>query len=173
MQIVVPRVENEPGRVMTISDEASWPLPDTTYQYTATPFLDGRWQNAVANEMGVAVTGSITCYVRDEIAALDPTVENGLSETWLCGLVGACCTTAREGVELLAEVIETIGNSEQNTILKMCIRDRFEAVWGERYIDANNTVMTHIARLREKLGEPSRRPKFIKTVWGVGYTIEK
>ena len=37
MQIVVPRVENEPGRVMTISDEASWPLPDTTYQYTATP----------------------------------------------------------------------------------------------------------------------------------------
>ena len=48
----------------------------------------------------------------------------------------------------------------------------FEAVWGERYIDANNTVMTHIARLREKLGEPSRRPKFIKTVWGVGYTIE-
>ena len=49
----------------------------------------------------------------------------------------------------------------------------FEAVWGERYIDANNTVMTHIARLREKLGEPSRRPKFIKTVWGVGYTIEK
>ena len=49
----------------------------------------------------------------------------------------------------------------------------FEAVWGERYIDANNTVMTHIARLREKLGEPSRRPKFITTVWGVGYTIEK
>lgn len=49
----------------------------------------------------------------------------------------------------------------------------FEAVWGERYIDASNTVMTHIARLREKLGEPSRRPKFIKTVWGVGYTIEK
>ncbi len=49
----------------------------------------------------------------------------------------------------------------------------FEAVWGARYIDANNTVMSHIARLREKLGEPSRRPKFIKTVWGVGYTVEK
>ena len=27
-------------------------------------------------------------------------------------------------------------------------------------------------RLREKMGEPSRKPKFIKTVWGVGYTIE-
>lgn len=48
----------------------------------------------------------------------------------------------------------------------------FEAVWGERFIEANNTVMSHIARLREKMHEPSRRPKFIKTVWGVGYTIE-
>lgn len=48
----------------------------------------------------------------------------------------------------------------------------FEAVWGEKYIDNNNTVMAHIARLREKMKEPSRKPKFIKTVWGVGYTIE-
>ena len=48
----------------------------------------------------------------------------------------------------------------------------FEAVWGEKFMDSNNTVMTHIARLREKMHEPSRKPKFIKTVWGVGYTIE-
>ena len=48
----------------------------------------------------------------------------------------------------------------------------FEAVWGEKYMDSNNTVMSHIARLREKMHEPSRKPKFIKTVWGVGYTIE-
>lgn len=48
----------------------------------------------------------------------------------------------------------------------------FEAVWGEKYLDNNNTVMAHIARLREKMQEPARRPKYIKTVWGVGYTIE-
>ncbi|OUN87027.1 VanR-ABDEGLN family response regulator transcription factor [Gemmiger sp. An50] len=48
----------------------------------------------------------------------------------------------------------------------------FQEVWGEKYIDGNNTVMTHIARLREKMHEKSRQPKFIKTVWGVGYTIE-
>lgn len=48
----------------------------------------------------------------------------------------------------------------------------FENVWGEKFINANNTVMAHIARLREKLHEPPRNPKFIKTVWGVGYTIE-
>ncbi len=48
----------------------------------------------------------------------------------------------------------------------------FEAVWGEKYLDQNNTVMAHIARLREKLHEPPRRPRYIKTIWGVGYTIE-
>ena len=48
----------------------------------------------------------------------------------------------------------------------------FEGVWGEKYLDNNNTVMTHIARLREKLGDIPRKPRFIKTVWGVGYTIE-
>lgn len=49
----------------------------------------------------------------------------------------------------------------------------FEAVWKEKYLNNNNTVMAHIGRLREKMKEPARNPKFIKTVWGVGYTIEK
>ncbi len=48
----------------------------------------------------------------------------------------------------------------------------FEAVWKEKYLDSNNTVMAHIARLREKLNEPARKPRFVKTVWGVGYTVE-
>lgn len=48
----------------------------------------------------------------------------------------------------------------------------FEAIWGEKYYDNNNTVMTHIGKIREKLNEPPRKPKFIKTVWGVGYKIE-
>lgn len=48
----------------------------------------------------------------------------------------------------------------------------FEKVWGEKFLDNNNTVMAHIGRLREKLKEPAKHPRFIKTVWGVGYTIE-
>lgn len=49
----------------------------------------------------------------------------------------------------------------------------FEKIWNEKYLDSNNTVMVHIRRIREKFNEPSRNPKFIKTVWGVGYKIEK
>lgn len=48
----------------------------------------------------------------------------------------------------------------------------FENVWGEKFLDNNNTVMAHIGRLREKLNDSYKNPKFIKTVWGVGYQIE-
>ena len=47
----------------------------------------------------------------------------------------------------------------------------FENVWKEKYFDSNNTVMVHIRRIREKLNENTKNPKFIKTVWGVGYKI--
>ncbi|MCI9365708.1 MAG: VanR-ABDEGLN family response regulator transcription factor [Clostridia bacterium] len=48
----------------------------------------------------------------------------------------------------------------------------FENVWKEKYLDSNNTIMVHIRRIREKLNEDTKKPKFIKTVWGVGYKIE-
>ena len=60
--------------------------------------------------------------------------------------------------------------SHQGTVVSS--EELFEAVWGEKYLDNNNTVMAHIARLRDKLHEPARKPRYIKTVWGVGYTIE-
>ena len=49
----------------------------------------------------------------------------------------------------------------------------FEQVWGEKYLERNNTVMVHIRRLREKLGDIDRATdeRIIKTVWGVGYRI--
>lgn len=48
----------------------------------------------------------------------------------------------------------------------------FEKVWKEKYLDSNNTVMVHIRRIREKLHEDTKKTKYIKTVWGVGYKIE-
>ncbi len=50
----------------------------------------------------------------------------------------------------------------------------FEKVWGDKYFtNNNNTVMVHIRHLREKMNESAEHPKYIKTVWGVGYKIEK
>lgn len=49
----------------------------------------------------------------------------------------------------------------------------FREVWGEKYFTSNNTVMVHIRHLREKMNDSAENPKYIKTVWGVGYKIEK
>ncbi|MCC2250329.1 response regulator transcription factor [Virgibacillus sp. AGTR] len=47
-----------------------------------------------------------------------------------------------------------------------------QIVWGDTYYDGANTVMVHIRTLRKKLKEDKRKNKFIKTVWGVGYTFD-
>jgi len=49
----------------------------------------------------------------------------------------------------------------------------FLNVWGEKYYTNNNTVMVHIRHLREKMNDNAEHPKYIKTIWGVGYKIEK
>ncbi|MDY3207402.1 response regulator transcription factor [Clostridium baratii] len=49
----------------------------------------------------------------------------------------------------------------------------YESVWNQEYMESDNTVMVHIRKIREKIEENPRNPRFIKTVWGVGYKIEK
>ena len=49
----------------------------------------------------------------------------------------------------------------------------FHEIWGDEYFTkSNNTITVHIRHLREKLGDTMDNPKYIKTVWGVGYKIE-
>lgn len=53
------------------------------------------------------------------------------------------------------------------------VEELFRAVWDEEFMaGSNNTVMVHIRHLREKIGDDAQNPRFIKNIWGVGYTIE-
>ncbi|ETT54616.1 two component transcriptional regulator [Paenibacillus sp. FSL R7-269] len=49
----------------------------------------------------------------------------------------------------------------------------FQQVWGEAYYESGNTVMVHIRTLRRKLGEDQNKDRFIRTIWGVGYTFNE
>lgn len=50
--------------------------------------------------------------------------------------------------------------------------DLFMEVWKEKYFEKdNNTIMVHIRHLREKMKD-TKNPKYIKTIWGVGYKFE-
>lgn len=52
--------------------------------------------------------------------------------------------------------------------------DLFMEVWHEKYFEKdNNTIMVHIRHLREKMNDTKKTPKYIKTIWGVGYKIDE
>lgn len=82
-------------------------------------------------------------------------------------------TLYEEEVKLTPIEFDIVWYLCQNEGRVVSSEELFEQVWKETFLDNNNTVMAHIARIREKLKEPPRQPKFLKTVWGVGYTIEK
>lgn len=48
----------------------------------------------------------------------------------------------------------------------------FENVWKDDYMMDDNTVMVHIRRLRKKIEDNPDEPKYIKTVWGLGYKFQ-
>ncbi|GAA0719035.1 response regulator transcription factor [Clostridium malenominatum] len=60
----------------------------------------------------------------------------------------------------------------RNKGIVFSIEKIYERVWKEEFFKSDNTVMVHIRKLREKIEEDSRKPKYIKTVWGVGYKVE-
>lgn len=49
----------------------------------------------------------------------------------------------------------------------------YSRVWGEEAFSAENTVMVHIRRIREKIELNPKEPEYLKVVWGIGYKIEK
>ena len=46
------------------------------------------------------------------------------------------------------------------------------SVWGQNYFGDLKTVDVHIRRIREKLEEDPSSPRWIETVWGVGYRLK-
>lgn len=88
---------------------------------------------------------------------------------------------ARDHTCLLNERELSLTPTEFSILWYLCVNrgrvvsaeELFQAVWGEKYYsNSNNTVMVHIRHLREKMQDSAERPKYIKTVWGVGYKIE-
>jgi len=61
----------------------------------------------------------------------------------------------------------------RNTGIVLSVEKIYENVWKEEFLESENTVMVHIRKLREKIEDDPRNPRYIKTVWGVGYKVEK
>ena len=50
----------------------------------------------------------------------------------------------------------------------------YEHVWdGDFYDSDDNTIMVHISKIRDKIEDDPRNPRYLKTVRGLGYRFEK
>ncbi|MGE7114402.1 response regulator transcription factor [Lysinibacillus sp. NPDC047702] len=78
-----------------------------------------------------------------------------------------------EKVKLTPREFSILELLARNQGMVMSAEQIYEKVWKEEAIQSENTVMVHIRKIRERVESNPRNPQYIKTVWGVGYKIEK
>ncbi|TDT80029.1 DNA-binding response OmpR family regulator [Bacillus sp. AG1163] len=82
-------------------------------------------------------------------------------------------TVADQEVKLTPREFAILELLARNQGMVMSAEQIYERVWKEEAFQSDNTVMVHIRKIREKIEENPRKPRYVKTVWGVGYKIEK
>lgn len=78
-----------------------------------------------------------------------------------------------ETINLRAKEYEILKLFFQNPNKVFTKAQIFSSVWGEEYMGDDNTVMVHIRRVRNKIEDNPDEPKYIETVWGIGYRLGK
>lgn len=48
----------------------------------------------------------------------------------------------------------------------------YQHIWNEDYYGDENVINVHMRRLREKIEDDPSKPKYLKTLWGIGYKLE-
>ena len=87
------------------------------------------------------------------------------TQTYECLLEGKNISLTPTEFAILRILLEHKGNV-------VTLEDLFHSIWKDEYYSKNSSTITvHIRHLREKLKDTSESPKYIKTIWGVGYKI--
>jgi len=81
-------------------------------------------------------------------------------------------TIGEQEIKFTSKEFEILKLLAENKNVVFSSRKIYESVWNEEFYESDSTIMTHIKNIREKLGDNVKNPKYIKTVWGVGYKIE-
>ena len=80
-------------------------------------------------------------------------------------------TKSGAGIELTAKEFEILRLLMQNPKKVYTKEQLYGLVWKDAYLGDENAVNVHISRLRNKIEEDSRNPRYILTVWGIGYKL--
>lgn len=87
------------------------------------------------------------------------------TKTYECELDGEPLSLTPTEFSILRILLEN-----QGTVVTL--EELFHRIWKDEYYSKNSSTITvHIRHLREKLKDTTEKPKYIKTIWGVGYKI--
>ncbi|ADK13850.1 MULTISPECIES: response regulator transcription factor [Clostridium] len=78
-------------------------------------------------------------------------------------------TVNEKEIQMTIKEFELLSLMAQNPNKVFSKEELYHHIWESMDVEGNNTVTVHIKELREKIGDSSKNPTFIKTVWGVGY----
>lgn len=126
-------------------------------------------------ELVARIKAQLRRYKKYNVNSVIPTTERILKhaglvmnlKTYECQLDGKSLTLTPTEFSIMRILLENKGSVVRSEEL-------FHEVWQEEYYSkSNNTITVHIRHLREKMKDTGDNPRYIKTVWGVGYKIEK
>lgn len=154
---VAPSKTIEPGEVYEDTygfvmnyDEIDFDYPSTTYSYTYvkdSPLygetmadaegnpIGEAYAEAGQNEKGVSMSATVSTNYNKDAKAADPLVGSGICEVSMTSLVLGGASTAKEGVELMAAIIDKYGAGECNSIMLSDDKETWymEIVSGHQY----------------------------------------
>ena len=80
-------------------------------------------------------------------------------------------TKKGKAVDLTAKEYEILKLLLQNPKKIYTKEQIYSLVWNDAYYGDENAVNVHMSRLRNKIEDDSRKPRYVITVWGIGYKL--
>lgn len=132
---------HEAGEMYEDGTGFTMPYPEQTYRFTACEddpgYEDGPFGEVGTNEYGVSMSATESIRSAAALREQDPLVRGtGITESSMVNVILPCVKTAREGIELMAEIVDTYGSGEGNSLM---IGDRnecwyMEILTGHQYV---------------------------------------
>jgi DNA-binding response OmpR family regulator len=82
-----------------------------------------------------------------------------------------CAFKDGEPIELGAKEYKLLLYFMKNPERVFTKRQLYHAVWEEDYYYDDNTIMVHISRIRSRIEDDPQKPKYLKTIRGIGYKL--
>ena len=131
----------------TSDDITSGVCPDCGQTHPHTPM-----EEVGTNEKGVSVSAMVTLRANSKVTGVDPMVGGGMCESDMATILLSEATTAKEGVELLLDIYNTVGAEEKSGVL---IADQNEIWYVENFTGHTYTAIklsSHMITINPNMG---------------------